>query len=57
MIKTTVEVELTLLCGECGEQVYTCDSCQDYFEAEIGEIVYCGVHTGENHYCKECKKA
>lgn len=49
MKPTKTEVRQELICKECQELVYTCDSCNCYFDDE--EEIFC--NSGE-HFCRTC---
>ena len=53
VIKAVAQATSELECSECGDDVYQCDSCQDYFEDE--EDIYCDEEVGD-HYCELCKE-
>lgn len=55
MPESTVIARMQMICSECGEDVYTCDECGDYFDE--GDDIYC--YENENsegmlHRHKEC---
>jgi predicted RNA-binding Zn-ribbon protein involved in translation (DUF1610 family) len=58
LTKATVEIEdpAPLFCSECGEKIYTCDDCSEYFELDPEEIYCCerGTMQSNAHYCETC---
>jgi len=40
-----------LICGRCGEPIYTCDGCRNYFNP--GDIIDCQM---DYHYCQSCSE-
>jgi len=51
MIKTSCEQSSYLICDNCGEDIYTCDGCKNYFIP--GGTVFCNEQ--EKHYCESCE--
>ena len=49
-----VDVPDTLICSACGQEIYACDKCGEYFEG--AELAYCNDNSGykTKHICKEC---
>ena len=49
MVKTTAIETRAVRCDRCGEIIYTCDRCKDYFSA--GNVIDCQM---DYHYCRSC---
>jgi len=50
MVQTTAIETRALRCDRCGEMVYTCDGCKNYFER--GQTIDCQM---DYHYCESCE--
>jgi hypothetical protein len=53
MVKTTAEQSEKVGCENCGNIIYQCDSCQEYFTP--GDEIYCDEKG--DHFCSACKGA
>ena len=49
MKKSAVEQSEVIICEECGEPIYTCDGCHEYFVP--GSVCWCDEHG--KHYCDD----
>lgn len=41
------------VCSDCDNEIYTCDSCGNYFDND-DEIICQESDTLEKHYCQNC---
>ena len=58
MTMAKTEIKEVLVCSDCGEEIYKCDGCENYLNAQIGlEIICQESDTIQKHYCaEECKE-
>jgi hypothetical protein len=50
MIKTAAEQSEIVVCEDCGETIYQCDSCKEYLIPRM--VIYCDEKG--KHFCEDC---
>jgi hypothetical protein len=53
---TTIK-KIIMICSDCGEEIYTCDGCENYLNTEFGKEIICQeTDTIQKHYCECCRE-